>query len=225
MSSSNKSNIIRQEWRRILSKSDDPMDTVPLKETFLQKLILNGFERSKVSKLLDSSISKPPSSDQNIFYFTSPFFGDHFNRKISKILNHTGLNIRLAHRGRSLTTITQHLLNDPQQPSCRLPKCSLSNQICLDSRLVYVLNCAGCNATYIGSTYRPLHLRIKEHINIKSSPIHRHTLTCKSTWTTNIIAREHNIINLRIKEALLIAINKPTLNTKEDFQSSTFVIF
>ena len=83
----------------------------------------------------------------------------------------------------------------------------------------------GCDAIYIGSTYRALHTRLKEHTTLlKSSPIWKHQQVCKSTWSFKILSKTSNNIDLRIQEAIIIAGRKPSLNTKEDYQGAIFTI-
>ena len=58
---------------------------------------------------------------------------------------------------------------------------------------------------YIGSTTRPLHIRIKEHLNTHASLFHKHLIKCKNNdnnFSFKIEATVHNVGNLKIKEAL-----------------------
>jgi Uri superfamily endonuclease len=71
---------------------------------------------------------------------------------------------------------------------------------------------------YIGSTVRPLHQRVKEHLSTSSSAVHQHLQICNRNIgiTTTILANETDPKNLRIKEAILITDRKPNLNRKEE---------
>ena len=70
---------------------------------------------------------------------------------------------------------------------------------------------------YIGSTIRPLHIRIKEHLNTCASPFHKHFIKCKNNDNNISIKSEaivHNVGNIRIKEASLITKLHPQINSR-----------
>ena len=98
---------------------------------------------------------------------------------------------------------------------CLLSSCIFKNSMCTKNKIVYECICQ-CGANYIGSTYRALHLRLKEHINTNSSPIWKHNSACKFSWAYKIFYGNNNIINLRVQETLIIA-KKPSLNTIFNF--------
>ena len=69
---------------------------------------------------------------------------------------------------------------------------------------------------YIGSTIRPLHIRIKEHHSTPASSFHKHLTECKNNdnnFSTKIEAIVRNVVYLRIKEALLIGKLHPQINS------------
>ena len=69
---------------------------------------------------------------------------------------------------------------------------------------------------YIESTIRPLHIRIKEHLKTCGSSFHENSIKCKNNdnnLSIKIEATVHNVGNLRIKEALLIAKSHPQINS------------
>ena len=73
---------------------------------------------------------------------------------------------------------------------------------------IYGLICLKCHIFHIGSTTRPLHIRIKEHLNARTSSFHKHLIKCKNNdnnVSIKIEATVRNVGNLRIKKALLIA--------------------
>ena len=97
----------------------------------------------------------------------------------------------------------------------------------LRSGIVYKYQCAKCNFSYIGSTYRYLAKRIEEHLHISAltgkplvglqvwSPM-AHAKVCNVTNTEKdftILCTETNRSLLRIKESLFIFKCKPELNT------------
>jgi hypothetical protein len=96
------------------------------------------------------------------------------------------------------------------------------------SGVVYQIECARCNAAYVGQTRRHLITRLKEHEKHLSKPVAQHMRECNSTWnmeTTKILAStsrgEEYLLTL---EALFIEERKPTINTKEEYRSRTLTI-
>ena len=60
-----------------------------------------------------------------------------------------------------------------------------------------------CHNFYIGSTIKPLHIRIKEHLNTRASSFYKNLIKCKNNdnFSIRIEAMIRNVGNLRIKEA------------------------
>jgi hypothetical protein len=53
--------------------------------------------------------------------------------------------------------------------------CTLNElTLCLKKNVVYEVECNRCHGTYFGSTIRPLHQRIKEHLQQTSSAVFQH---------------------------------------------------
>ena len=93
---------------------------------------------------------------------------------------------------------------------------------------MYKFKCSGCNACYIGQTKRHIHTRISEHIGIshltgkriadpKNSSVFDHAKVCPQKSIPkfdnfSVIASEQSEFCLKIKESLIIDINKPVLN-------------
>ena len=64
-------------------------------------------------------------------------------------------------------------MNSSQQPNKRskyMPK----------THTIYCLICLKCHNFYIGSTIRPHHIRIKEHLNTCASSFHKHFIKWKN---------------------------------------------
>ena len=56
------------------------------------------------------------------------------------------------------------------------------------SSIVYEFKCPGCNANYIGKTFRCLYTRIKEHSSQNTSEIYNHIITCNEfNYIKNIL--------------------------------------
>ena len=73
---------------------------------------------------------------------------------------------------------------------------------------------------YIGSNLRKKHDRLKEHLNTTTSSMYKHLTNCVSTTKevkVNIIARDTDNVNLRLKEAYYIRRERPEINSEEEF--------
>ena len=91
--------------------------------------------------------------------------------------------------------------------------------VSLKSLVVYRFKCANCNASYIGETSRHLSTRIDEHLSKdKNSHIFKHLLSsqeCKDLCNTDsfvVLDSAPTKYQLKIKEGLYIAWEKPSLN-------------
>ena len=92
-------------------------------------------------------------------------------------------------------------------------------------KLTSKVDSAGCNAGYIGKTYRHLHVRICEHRGVSCltgkhfdrpsfGAIREHSMSCAPIALDGfqILARGNTDTKLLIKESLLIAGQRPVLN-------------
>ena len=97
----------------------------------------------------------------------------------------------------------------------------------LRSGVVYKIECASCQAAYVGQTSRHLLTRLKEHQK-PSSAVSKHMKWCRAKCTldnTSILAStSRGVVHLLTLEALYIEELKPTINTKEEFRSRTLTI-
>ena len=87
------------------------------------------------------------------------------------------------------------------------------------SRVVYKFSCAGCSACYVGEKNRHLATRVREHLSSdKNSHIFQHingSEACRSLCSEDcfsILDTASMPFQLKIKEALHIAWEKPSLN-------------
>ena len=125
------------------------------------------------------------------------------SERLSKIFHQRG--IRIYHKPvNTLRTMLVH----PKDRTPNSQKCGV----------VYHLKCSDCDSTYIGETARALDARFKEHSSIKRSALtavgehckeHQHSLTWENV---SVLAREDNTSRRKIREALEIQQEKPTLN-------------
>ena len=95
----------------------------------------------------------------------------------------------------------------------------------LQSDVVYKFTCGGCTSTYIGFTTRHLTTRIREHLESdKKSHVLKHlnaSISCKikcSDKSFEIIDHAHTEYSLKIKEAIWIKWDKPTLNVQKKYK-------
>ena len=97
----------------------------------------------------------------------------------------------------------------------------------LRSGVVYKIDCASCQAAYVGQTSRHLLTRIKEHRK-PSAAVGKHMKWCKASCTLENISilasTARGITHLLTLEALYIEELKPVINTKEEFRSRTLTI-
>ena len=91
----------------------------------------------------------------------------------------------------------------------------------LRSCVVYKFSCAGCAACYVGETTRNFNTRVREHLETdRASHIFKHlesSLECRSACSHDnfaIIDQASSRFALKIKEALHILGDKPTLNAQ-----------
>jgi len=97
----------------------------------------------------------------------------------------------------------------------------------LRSGVIYQINCAVCNAAYVGQTGRHLLTRFAEHQK-PSAAVRRHMDDCNFSCTmdnVDILASATRGVQQRLTiEALFIEERRPKLNTHEDFRNKTLTI-
>ena len=89
----------------------------------------------------------------------------------------------------------------------------------LSSRVVYQIECSGCQARYVGQMARHFKTRLSEHLML-SAPVARHLHDCcgMQAYETSILDRSSDIVKLETLEALYIEKLKTSLNTKEEYR-------
>ena len=103
--------------------------------------------------------------------------------------------------------------------------CQLSikrSKYMLKTYTVYHSICLKCHNFYVGKTIRPLHIRIKEHLNTHASSFYKHLIKCKykdNNFSIKIEAIIRNVGNLGILEAFLIAKLHPHINTRLELKT------
>ena len=215
--------IIRNEVRRISARSSNNKDCENNILRFKDVLKLNGYP----SEFIDRTTKNiPPSrrqqSDKHFFYLRLPFLSDYVNSRIARIFKKYDLPVRVYHRSNKL----RYALKKRYNKECTLPNCSMSSTgHCLTTYCVYRLECEGCSATYIGSTIRPLHIRVREHHNSSRSSVYSHTISCGANYKVSVLGTESDCTSLRIREALLIRNLRPSINSRQERDEFTGLLF
>jgi hypothetical protein len=207
-------NVVRSEVERIVGRCSDPLVAEHHKNNFINVLEKNGHKPQLVRSWLNKPVRRPKENTSNEKFFLSiPFVNEETDRKIRNSLAPLGVNVIIAHKGKKL----KNQLGDSRcEQKCSMANCKLNNQLCMRKGVVYLLQCPICMANYIGSSWRHLHTRYKEHLTHKSSAVYAHNQTCIGTMSVSVLASDVNIQRMRVKEALLIKQIKPSLNTKDD---------
>ena len=143
------------------------------------------------------------------FYFKLPYIG-HFSAVTQKKIRHfierycNNLDIKLVFS--SFKIVNLFGVKDPVPGGL----CSL---------LVYKFACAGCNACYVGETYRHFSTRVREHLAIdRVSHIFKHLQNsehCRALCSADcfhVLDHASTSSQLKIKEAIHIQREQPSLN-------------
>jgi hypothetical protein len=220
-----KRNFILNEWNRICRRCATPNKIKKARDAYIEKMVLNGYPSNLIKKWTNTpnfGSYQRNKDTQGIFYLSVPYVNDGVNRLIRKSLAPLGLNIRVSHKSQKLLSWIKPNFKKLRK-SCILANCRLKNNDCLKNMVIYECMCE-CGASYIGSTERPLHVRIKEHHSLHISAILQHKLICNRQWVTRILANGKDVTDLRLKEAILINSKQPSLNRKEEVSPFHLVV-
>jgi hypothetical protein len=212
-------NVVRSEVQRINNRCTDFEAAKRHNNQFLSTLVYNGHSSSAMRSIMFNNnklrMSGPEFSEK--FFLSIPFVNEKTSRLVRNSLSPLGVKILIAHKGSKLK---DHLRDTKHEFKCKLANCRLNNHLCLRKGVVYQLKCQQCNEVYIGSSWRSLHIRVKEHHTQRQSVIYTHNLSCNGSVKVSILASDNNIQRMRLKEALIIKQAKPSLNTKDDVLGS-----
>ena len=213
-----KNNVIQNEWFRIKDKCSGKVQLKNAKASYLKKLQENGHHWS--IKNLKNSRPRHHSFEEDPLYLSVPFINDMSNTLIKRALKPLGLPVRLVHKGKTLQSLLSPttFITPTRSGRCDLKNCPLQNQLCYKKMVVYEIRCCNCQATYIGSTKKFFHERMKEHNILKNSSIYKHR-TCSTNLSYRILAFGRSVADMRLKEAIIIREKQPCLNVKEDLFS------
>jgi hypothetical protein len=216
--------IARNERQRILSRCAS--QKVPIEEErFRQRLMANGFSDVTIEKVRRQYRKTPQQNvNDDFFYLRVPFVSDALDREIKKALRPLQCPIRLSHKNTNL----RQLLNSRKNVEtriCNFNWCLMRDSSkCFKTLVVYQMSCRNCQASYIGSTKRHLHIRTREHVTSKQSSVFRHTQNCHGEWVVNILAKGRDLVDLALKEGIKIRSLQPSLNNKEEVLSMKLVM-
>ena len=166
---------------------------------------------------LNNKKSRKLHRPSNTCFLKLPHFSEIITKEIRRAIYKEGLDIQLAQPGPSLrqyltkknnNTITTHTL-----ANCPIRDPNIYQK----TYTIYRLICLKCHNFYIGSTIRPLHIRIREHLNTRASSFHKYLIKCKNNdynFSITIEAIVRNVGYLRIKDALLISKLHLQINSK-----------
>jgi hypothetical protein len=224
---SQKAATIRSEQRRIASRSSG--ESRANQASFLDKLRANGYTRTDLQRVQPTSRRRRPSRtppEGKAHYIDLPFLGDTAERKIRRAFTREGINIRIYRRSTTILDMVRPRQADIRR--CTWADCPTRDAgTCFTKNCVYEVTCLPCRRTYVGSTTRPLHERIREHAaHGRGSTIHDHLVSCGDGTAqvhVRILAREKDEVNTRLREAILIKKQRPDLNTQEDSEAVNIV--
>ena len=96
----------------------------------------------------------------------------------------------------------------------------------LRSRVVYQIECSGCNSRYVGQTVRHLQTRLTEHLRA-GKPVGEHIRECTgdiNNHNARILDQCNDSNKLLTLEALHISRLKPGLNAREEYRQRVLTI-
>ncbi|XP_052834550.1 uncharacterized protein LOC128251599 [Octopus bimaculoides] len=207
----------RNELAHIQGKCSRTGDKVAHTTRFLDILKTNGYPRSIVNRLKypRRPTRRTQRKHSNTCFLKIPQFSERITTAIRRAIR-KGLDIQLAHSGPSLRGhLAKKRTRDNNQ--CTLTNCPIRDtDLCQRVNVVFRIQCNKCNKFYVGITTRPLHVRIKKHLNTRASHFRKHLDRCRNTGksiTLTIEANERILGSLIIKEAILIHRLGPQLTT------------
>ena len=232
-----KINYVQNECKRIQQRCSTELKQGKAFSIFSKILELNEYPKNfqnvrNIKKQSNhSTANQPPSYHTNdkfhnqISYFQIPYISDDVDNRILRIFHNLNLPVRISHQSFTLRMALNK--NKQSEQTCKWKSCKNPNKaICFKQLVVYKVTCTKCQQYYIGSTARKLHTRITEHINHSDSSIYKHLHQCdNSKISVDILDKDHDIVNLRFREAMIIDILHPSINSKDECNDYRHLIF
>lgn len=162
--------------------------------------------------------------------FKVPFISDDVSTSLRKCVRRAGLeNVVTVVEVPPDNLRRQLVRNRPYDRLCVTPGCAVCPHgregDCTLSGVVYLITCQSCGEEYIGETARPLHVRVKEHLDGKAKSrtstamghhrVHGHTGEDFEV-RVKLLAVEAQTAARKALEAFWIHAKDPKLNRKEE---------
>ena len=194
--SSAKTHFIRNEKDRIAARCTKRLDKQQSQEKFNNILRLNGYPDNIIHST-DNHINRRSQNRRNSrdkFFLRLPFVSDLVDKQVKSIFHREGIiPIDIVRRSR---TLRNFLHSTTLTSQCHLVDCPIRDPSkCFRSCVVYKIICSSCHASYIGSTIRHLHVRIREHIKDQHSSVFQHIRSCSNNISVEILAKDHDEAN------------------------------
>ena len=221
-----KRHFIINERRRIRQRCTSHLKANERDKELDAILEINGYpedviEATKLDRIQQHTEQQRPTE---WLYFSIPYVCDALDNRLRKVFKDQGLNVRISHKSQTL----RNVLNPTHtSKTCKIKECCINNpKKCFQRGVVYEVTCKQCQSSYIGSTIRHLHDRIKEHFNDPKSSVFSHFSTCSDrNIVVNIIARSRDTVNLRLLEAIYIKSKNPSINSRDEHKELRDLLF
>jgi hypothetical protein len=208
-----KDHVIQNEKQRIIERCTSTETANEQLKKFHEILKVNEHQANNIRLRPQRRRQTRREINENTFFLPLPFINDQIHYGIRRIFKQLQLDVIPIYRNTNLRS----LLNKKNHGICNLQRCPINDpNLCTKKNVVYQIHCMSCNQTYIGSTIRTLHYRVKEHLSQTHSAVYQHLRSCDSNIRVNILATDSDPKVLRIKEGLLISDLNPSLNRREE---------
>jgi len=206
-----KLSVIRNEAERIETRCS----TESCKEKSVSQFQTELNERGYNQPFVEEALSRQPSTHKQTqpnHWLWFPFFGDRIERSIKKAIKRSCFEIGICRKNNTLRAALSKKPKPVCASSCGVPNCHRLNT-------VYAYKCT-CGAQYYGSSKRSLHVRADEHKTGKKGPtaISTHCGSCPTGQhgPTTLHDKGRDIVDTRLREAIHIIEDKPSLNKKDE---------
>ena len=220
-------NILKNEIRRALRNSSDWRNEERSIEIVLNRYLGNGYPKriilNCIKEVKREKKNRTKHEGNSKLYLSLPFSSNQHTRQIKSVLKKTGLNEFLCVSFSSKTLPS--LLRPSKSKTCVYQNCnfckiSCKGELCTTKFCVYEIKCNICLSTYVGETCRTMRSRLKEHLNVTTSLVHRHLITHATTPQHDMISWTiiHNgLLNCNVRRAIEeteIHSRKPNINVQ-----------
>ena len=217
-----KKSILRNEIVRREERCSSPNKAAAHIQDFHNTMRMNGYPDDFLHTHRPQTRNLAQIRNDKFMYFEFPFLSDKIDFQVRKVFKDLQIPVRLYRKSHTLRNALQ---GKPSTGQCRLRKCTLQSDLCLIHHCVYRLTCDKCEEFYVGSTIRHFHLRHREHMTQHTSSVYQHRVICRATYTSSILARDHDAVKLRFKEAMIIQSSGATISNRMERQELQHLLF